>query len=560
LDEKPFVNLEKQEKNRFELRFDQPVTQMVAYCDNRLIPVEKIKIYPHSAQITIPENLPERSYIRLFAYNDYGRSNDILIPLKNGKIITNTAALNRKDFHTQIMYFLMVDRFKDGNRLNNRPVSGDTVSDKVNFKGGDLQGVVEALKDNYFKDLGINTLWLSPILKNPDKAYGRWEKPFTKFSGYHGYWPVSNIHIDERFGNETALHNHIDLAARQNTNVLLDYVANHVHKNHILYKKHPDWFTNLYLPDGTLNTEKWDSHRLTTWFDTFLPTIDFSKHFIVEKMTDSAMFWLKHFDIDGFRHDATKHIQLDYWRTLTGKIKRNIQRPVYQIGETYGSPTLIRSYINSGMLDGQFNFNLYDAAVAVFAKDDEPLERLADALQETLIYYGHHNLMGNISGNQDRVRFISYASKDVRFDENTKQAGWDRKISVSDTTAYYKLETLQAFNMCIPGIPCIYYGDEFGMPGANDPDNRRMMKFSGLNKYEKHLKKQVKKLIAVRRNSMALLYGNTKIEVKDNVLIIKRKYFNDETIFIFNKSSKAFRYKTEIIPAKKYKIIQFNNK
>ena len=200
-----------------------------------------------------------------------------MIPLQNGLVIQNASQLKRTDFQAQIMYFLMVDRFRDGETSNNKPIKNDSVLPKVNFKGGDLQGVVNIIESNYFKDLGVNTIWLSPILKNPEKAYGKWIKPATKFSGYHGYWPVSNIKIDERFGNPKALKALLKNAHQQNMNVILDYVANHVHKDHPLYKQHPDWFTSLYLPDGTMNTEKWDSHRLTTWFDTFLPTIDFSK-------------------------------------------------------------------------------------------------------------------------------------------------------------------------------------------------------------------------------------------------------------------------------------------
>jgi len=549
LDKKPFLSTNNAQKKAFDIKTGKELDEILVYMDNQKLAPDFISRKGDIFHIKIPGTNKKRSYIRIYAYNTYGRSNDVLIPLQNGKIITQTADLNRHDFHTQIMYFLMVDRFFDGNQKNNRPVQNDSVLPKVNFKGGDLQGVVQKMQSGYFKDLGVNTLWLSPILKNPEGAYGFWPNPPTKFSGYHGYWPVSNIKIDDRFGNEKALQNLLSVAHGQKMNVLLDYVANHVHKDHPVYKQHPDWFTSLYLPDGTLNTEKWDSHRLTTWFDTFLPTIDFSKHEVVEKMTDSALYWLQHYDIDGFRHDATKHIQYDYWRTLTRKIKTRIDRPVYQIGETYGSPQLIRSYVGNGMLDGQFNFNLYDASVAVFAKNDEPVNRLADALQEALTYYGQHNLMGNITGNQDRVRFISYASGDVKFEEDGKQAGWSREIKVSDTTAYHRLEMLHAFNLCIPGIPCIYYGDEIGMPGANDPDNRRMMQFKDWNNHQKHLRNKVKKLIALRKNSMALLYGSTQVAVKDNLLIIKRKYFDDSVVLVINKSDKPATYQSfEIVP------------
>jgi hypothetical protein len=115
----------------------------------------------------------------------------------------------------------------------------------------------------------------------------------------------------------------------------------------------------------------------------------------------------------------------------------------YQIGETYGSPELISSYIGSGMLDAQFDFNVYDDEVAVFARNTESFERLKNSLTQSLRYYGYHNLMGYISGNQDRPRFISLAGGDLLFNEDSKYAGWTRTIGVGDTSSYRKLMMLQ---------------------------------------------------------------------------------------------------------------------
>ena len=557
-DKTPFLISDTQTGNTFSIKSENVIEEAFIYVGNKLLPKENIKIGSdaHELSITIPSTIEEKTSIRMYAYNFYGRGNDMLIPINKAKVISKTEDLARTDFHTQIMYFLLVDRFLDGNTSNTKLVQSDSILPKANYMGGDLQGVIDKIESDYFTDLGVNTIWLSPITQNPDGAFGFWPDPVSKFSGYHGYWPISNTKIDYRFGDDAVFKNLLNKAHHKDFNVLLDYVANHVHQEHPLYKEHPDWATSMYLPDGTRNLEKWDSHRLTTWFDTFLPTLDFSKKEVVETMTDSAAYWVTKFDLDGFRHDATKHIQLDFWRTLTHKVKNRTDRPIYQIGETYGSPELIRSYVNTGMLDGQFNFNLYDTSVAVFAKDDEPIRRLADALKESLIYYGDHHLMGNITGNQDRARFISYASGDVKFDEDAKKAGWTRNIEMSDTTAYDKLAMLHAFNLTTPGIPCIYYGDEYGSIGANDPDNRRMMKFDGLDKHEKALKKKVTELIHLRKNSMALLYGSTKINTENEIMIITRKYFEEEITIIFNKSDKEYNYKGTLVKTGSFEIIK----
>ncbi|WP_124979393.1 alpha-amylase family glycosyl hydrolase [Nonlabens xiamenensis] len=516
-----------------------PLEQVVVLYENQLLEtVRNGNTYNvQIPKIPMDDRLNKTQLIRVYASDQSGRTNDLLIPVQDGQVVTDPDQLARTDFHTQVLYFMMVDRFLDADPANTKPVDDADILPKANYMGGDLAGVLQKIKDGYFEDLGVNSLWLSPIVQNPKGAYGLWPEPKTKFSGYHGYWPISSTRIDDRLGDQELLEELINEAHNRDMNVILDYVANHVHEEHPVYKNHPEWATDLYLEDGSLNTERWDDQRLTTWFDTFMPTLDFSQPEVVEKMTDSAMYWMKEYKIDGFRHDATKHVPEVYWRTLTQKIRQQTKRSIYQIGETYGSYDLIRSYVNTGMLDAQFDFNHYDAAVSAFAKADLNYGNLVETLQKGLSYYGHHHLMGNISGNQDRARFISYASGDVRFDEDAKAAGWTRDIQMSDPSAYNRLGMLQAYNMSIPGVPVIYYGDEYGAIGANDPDNRRMMRFEGLSEQEKELKSLIQSLVKLRRDSMSLLYGTTEVIAEGNgILSIKRRYFNEETIVYFNEN------------------------
>lgn len=492
-----------------------------------------------------------RSHIRVYGYNNVAVSNDLLIPLAKGKVITDPTKLNNSDWHSSIMYFIMVDRFVDGDNSNNKPVNDPAILAKAQYYGGDIKGITQKIKAGYFQDLGINTIWISPITQNPIDAWGQFNNPDTKFSGYHGYWPITSTSVDYRLGNSADVKEMLRTAHSNGLSVLLDYVANHVHEQHAVYQKHKDWVTPLYLPDGTMNTEKWDEHRLTTWFDTFLPTLDLEKQEVTDFMVDSAIYWITEYDFDGFRHDATKHIPNNFWRTLNKKVKKVSQEKgkyIYQIGETYGSHELINSYIGSGLLDAQFDFNMYDNALPVFATQDESMTRLGEALEAGLSTYGYHHLMGNITGNQDKPRFMSYADGTLSFDTpwmEYKRIGWKQTIEVQDSLAYRKMAMFNAFNLTIPGIPIIYYGDEIGMAGAGDPDNRRMMRFENLKKQEAALQKEIGSLIQVRTKNLALVYGDFTIEENTTTkLKYTRRYFDNQVGITLNKEDWTYSIST----------------
>ncbi|MBI9037970.1 MAG: hypothetical protein JEY97_07550 [Bacteroidales bacterium] len=544
IDKTPILFTEKVLKRKVKIGYKNQVENFMIFWQNFKLPPDFYNVNDNNVLINIPEQAKEleRSYIRVWAFNKIGISNDILIPLKNGEVILKAETLNRFDHHSNILYNAFVDRFYNGDTKNDEPVDDPEILPPANYLGGDIVGITQKIKDGYFNDLGINTIWVSPLVQNPKDAFGLWPEPRTKFSGYHGYWPVSFTKIDYRYGTSNELKELVETAHQHGLNVLLDFVANHVHQEHPVYQEHNDWATNLYLPDGSLNTEKWDEHRLTTWFDVFLPTLDLSKPEVVEMLTDSAVFWLEEYNLDGFRHDATKHIPEIFWRTLTKKIKNQIIIPqnkiLYQIGETYGNPELISSYVNSGELNAQFDFNVYDDAIAVFARDNESFNRLNTSLEESFKYYGNHNLMGYITGNQDRPRFISLAGGDLSFNEDSKLAGWTREIGVGNPVGYKKLSSLTAFLMTIPGVPVIYFGDEIGDPGGNDPDNRRMMRFENLKKEEKKVKDIATKLIKIRKNNLEFIFGDFEtLFVSENNYAFARTYFTDISVVVFNNSN-----------------------
>ena len=494
-------------------------------------------------EITVPRNARkmERSYIRAFCAGPGGIGNDILVPIAYGKVLREPGQLKRTDFHAQVLYSLMIDRFVNARTENDMPLNIPNVNHKVDYWGGDIAGVTKVLESGWFDSLGVTTIWLSPITQNPFTAWGQIHDPETRFSGYHGYWPYYATAVDVRYGTEAELRELLDKAHKDNKNVILDYVSNHMHIESPTLTAHPDWTTPSDTPDGRPNRQLYDEFRLTTWFDDHIPTLDLERADICAQLTDSALYWVQHFDFDGFRHDATKHVPEQYWRMLTRKLYDSLPgRKFYQIGETYGSTALINSYVKPGMQDAQFDFNVYDTFIWATTRPEGSFTGLSDRIAEDLSIYGSHHLMGNITGNHDRSRYIVLASGDVSQDEDQKLAGWHRDVKVTNPAGYAWLKMLHALNFTIPGVPCIYYGDEYGQPGANDPDNRRWMQFDGFTPDEEATLAETRRLAKLHDSSMPLIYGDYKLLLADkDVLAYCRSYMGETVVTVLNKGSET---------------------
>ena len=526
------------EDDRVLVVASQPVTEAVAVWQNNVI--EDVLVDDSAITVTIPAEAKDfdRSVVRIFAASEAGRFNDVLVPLQRGVVVTNAEDIRRTDHQSQILYSLMIDRFNNGNTANDWKINSPEVLDKVDYQGGDLAGITAKINDGFFEDLGITTIWISPITQNPYDAWGQNVNPDTKFSGYHGYWPIYSTVVDKRFGTEDELREMLSTAHSNHMNVILDYVANHLHINSPVLQEHPDWTTDLILPDGRENIALWDEQRLTTWFDKHIPTLDLEREEVCEPMTDSALHWIKNFDFDGYRHDACKHIPLNYWRMLTHKMKSAMpERNMWQIGETYGSVERIGSYVKSGMIDSQFDFNLYHNSRDVIVDEGRSMRTIAATVEESEAAYGSHHTMGNITGNHDKPRFISLAGGDMPlWGIDDKAEGWHREVKVGDMDkGHAGLQLLKAIITTVPGVPCIYQGDEYGVPGANDPDNRDMMTFECSNDHQEKEYSQTQALLKYRRSSMPLMYGDFRtLYVDDEAWVFVRHYMGEWVVVALN--------------------------
>ena len=518
-------------------------SNIIALLNNTKIPEQQITITGSKIEVKIRgEALHQNVIVRLAVNNDGQTSNIQTIQLFKGVPAGNEKNLTLQD---QIIYSIMIDRFYDGDKSNDKPVVLPDLSYKANYQGGDLQGILDKINSGYFDSLGVNTLWISPVVDNPDSAYREYPAPHRLYTGYHGYWPLHSFKVEEHFGNMSLLKKLISTAHQHKIKVLFDYVAHHVFIKNPLYKKHRDWFGTLYLPNGKRNLRLWDEERLTTWFDTYLPTFNYvGSKAAREFMTDNAVWWLKQTNADGFRHDAVKHIPNKFWRLLTKKIKKEIEIPekrkIYQIGETFGSYNLVNSYVNNGQLNAQFNFNLYDVAIPTFLDPKASFKKLDDEIQKSFLVYGENSLMGNIMDSHDKVRFMAFADGEIPMDgNNASEIGWTDPPTVKHESSYEKLKLYLSYLITIPGIPVIDYGDEIGMTGAADPDNRRMMRFGDqLSSWEKETLQDVRKIINIRDDNSALRYGDFQTFVADtNNYVYLRSDMNERILVALNKSS-----------------------
>jgi glycosidase len=455
-----------------------------------------------------------------------------------------------------IMYYAFTDRFANGNEANDDPVEHTKLLDPANYHGGDFEGIRQRIESGYFKDLGINILWLAPLNQNPEGAWQEHLAPYRFYSGYHGYWPVSSTAVERRFGGEAALESLVGAAHEAGIKIIADLVLKHVHVEHPLWSEKRDWFGTLDLPDGTKNLRRWDDHQFTTWFEEWLPGFDFEKDEPVAFLIGNGADWARRFSLDGYRLDAVKHIPHSFWRKFRSAMRAAVPDtrtpPMYFVGETFMDRRGIMSFVGPNMLDGQFDFPLYDTLVPVFSSGEPGFVALERSLHDSETIYGKETLMSPLVGNHDKPRFLAYADGDMQgLDlKGEIELGWSKPPSVDDPRSFDELKLALSFLMAIDGVPMIYYGDEVGLTGAGDPDNRRMMpREDALTNVQRAVRTHFQKVAAIRHAHPALRYGSRRALLADSSrYAFVRRHFSDAVAVLWNRSDEPASFSLDLAP------------
>lgn len=442
------------------------------------------------------------------------------------------------DWKTSVMYFPFVDRFADGDTSNNLEFGANWSTG--DYLGGDWQGIIDKL--DYLADMGVNALWINSPLDNPEGTYdGSCGMTIT---GYHGYWPQSNTVLEEHFGTEETLRILIDEAHTRGIRVLVDWVGNHTHDEHAWFTEHPNWYTDRHL---CTDNDNWNHAPETCWFAPYVPTLDYSNSSAMVQSIDDAMQFAVDYNIDGFRVDAVKHMPKAVHWNLQRQISKHIEHPsntpfdFYTVGETFsGDRGLLREYVGPELLDGQFDFALYWKILDVFARDNGSLVDLELESQASLDFFEGHT-MSNFLGNHDVERFITHAAGEVSslYGDGLCPTG-DWRVDAENPdwdTPYDKLKLAWTWLLTHPGATLIYYGDEIGLPGYHDPDNRQWMQWDW-NDRQESVQQLVQTLAIARQEYPQLTSSNRTLwwESEDLIVIALSKE-GEHALVVLNRSA-----------------------
>ena len=371
---------------------------------------------------------------------------------------------------------------------------------------GNLRGIIEHL--DYIKDLGIDVVYLTPIFKS---------------NSCHKYDTIDYYQVDPSFGTTEDLKELVKKSHERGMKVVLDAVYNHTGREFfafqdILEKGEKSKYLDWYFIDELPPRGEWGEIPNFKCFGYYggMPKLNLKNPEVEKYITDVACYWIKECDIDGWRLDVGDEISHFFWKNFRKAIKA-VKKDMLIIGEIWH---YAGDFLEGDEWDTVMNYPFYLNLIDLLA--DEKIN-VSQFVQNLGYLKGRLNkkcypLMWNLIDSHDTARFLHLCH------DNKK-----------------KQHLAAAFQLLLPGMPMVYYGDEYAMPGANDPDCRRGMYWD--EEYQdKEMYNWYKKLMQIRKAHACIVEGEmikTITNDDEDTIVMIRKNGEETIAILFNCGNSA---------------------
>jgi len=426
-----------------------------------------------------------------------------------------------------VWYSIFPDRFNNVDNDYSNLTEWESVTKYRNdiFFGGNLKGITSKL--DYLSDLGITGIYLNPIFKSPTA---------------HKYDTIDYFEIDELFGSKEDLKTLIEKAHSLNIKVMLDAVFNHcshlheyfqdvikneeksIYKNCFYIKKFP--VIDFPIDDNGMPIKDYENPQLDLNYETFafskgMPKINTEDPIMREHLLEVGRYWIREFDIDGWRLDVANEVSHDFWREFRKEMLKE-RNDIFILGENWDNS---QPWLNGDQHDAVMNYEFMYPIWSYFGTNITSQkytgQRFVDKINNVLFSYPKHTIinMFNIIDSHDTARILNIC------DENKELT-----------------KLVYLFQFSLPGSPSIYYGGEIGLSGKHDPDNRRCMIWDR-ERQDLNMYTHIKRLIELYNQFDAFKSPNLSwINYSDNHLF----YQKEDLYFIINKSDKKLSVPSKI--------------
>ena len=443
------------------------------------------------------------------------------------------------------LYLIMPDRFSDGDPALNASHAPGMFSrqNPRSYHGGDLKGIIDRLP--YLKDLGVTGIWTTPVYDNTSRLRDyEWGKNVTD---YHGYGAVDFYRVEEHLGTLDTYKQLVERAHAMGLKIIQDQVANHSGPDHphASDPPTPTWFNgslkehraNVFdiksITEPNPNRQRFED-TLRGWFGNTLPDFNQDDPEAARYIIQNAIWWLEMTGLDGIRQDTFPFVPRRFWSEWNQALMRAFPS-INIVGEVFDQRPEVVSFFQGGRarfdgvdsrLNTLFDFPSYFAIRDVFIRN-KPVTRLAEVLEADKLYTDPRVLV-TFFGNHDVPRFMS--------EEGATHKGL--------MLAFTYLLTMR-------GTPQLYYGDEIGMEGREDPDNRRdfpggfpgdsrnAFTHAGRTTQERKIFDHVKTLLRLREAHESLRKGDMRVVLaNETALAYVRQSPRERILVVINNSDR----------------------